>query len=150
GRTPRLRRPNRHNRAVLELFPDTAALEGGELAIGGVRTSALADEYGTPLFVFCEETVRARARAYRRAAGDALVVYGSKAMPSVALARLFHEEGLGIDVSTLGELEFALRAGVPGEAIVVHGNNKSDEELRAAAAAGVRLVVLDALDEVPR
>ncbi len=73
-----------------------------------------------------------------------------KAFPSVALLRLFAEEGLGADVSTLGELTFALRAGVPGERIVVHGNNKSDEELRAAAEAGVGFVVLDALDEVER
>jgi diaminopimelate decarboxylase len=73
-----------------------------------------------------------------------------KAFPSLALLRLFAAEGFGADVSTLGELEYALRAGIPGDRIVVHGNNKSDDELAAAAAAGARLVVLDALDEVER
>jgi diaminopimelate decarboxylase len=135
---------------MLELFPDTVAIEGGELVIGGVATSTLADEYGTPLVVYCEETVRARARAYTQAAPEALVVYGTKAFPNVALMRLCAGEGLGADVSTLGELELALRADVPPERLVVHGNNKTDEELRRAAGAGAGLVVLDALDEIER
>jgi diaminopimelate decarboxylase len=80
---------------------------------------------------------------------EALVVYGTKSFPNVALLRLLAAEGLGADVSTLGELEFALQAAVPGDRIVFHGNNKSDDELRAAAVAGA-LVVLDALDEVAR
>jgi len=117
--------------------------------VGGVRASALADEYGTPLVVYCRDTVLARARAYARVDPEALVVYGTKAFPNVALLRLLAAEGLGADVSTRGELEFALRAGVPGDRIVFHGNNKSDDELRAAAAAGA-LVVLDALDEAAR
>jgi diaminopimelate decarboxylase len=119
------------------------------LAVGGVRASALADEYGTPLVVYCRDTVLARARAYTRVDPEALVVYGTKAFPNVALLRLLAAEGLGADVSTRGELEFALRAGVPGDRIVFHGNNKSDEELGAAATAGA-LVVLDALDEGER
>jgi diaminopimelate decarboxylase len=134
----------------LDLFPDSAAVEDGELALGGVRTSALAEEFGTPLVVYCEETVRARARAYRKAAPDAVTLYGSKAFPNVALIRLLEEEGLGADVSTSGELELALRAGLAGERIVVHGNNKSDEELTRAAATDAWLVVLDAEDEVER
>jgi diaminopimelate decarboxylase len=136
--------------ALLDVFPDTAAIESDGLTIGGVRASSLADEFGTPLVVYCERTLRDAARAYRRASADALVVYGTKAFPNVALLRLFAEEGLGTDVSTLGELVFALRAGVPADRIVVHGNNKSDEELVAAAEAGVALVVLDALEEVER
>ena len=135
---------------LLDLFPDTADVEHGELTLGGVSTAALASKFGTPLVVYCEETVLAAARAYREAAPQALVLYGSKAFPNVALLRLLAAEGLGADVSTLGELEYALRAGVPGERIVVHGNNKSDEELHAAAGAGARFVVLDALDEVQR
>jgi diaminopimelate decarboxylase len=114
-----------------------------------VPASALAAEHGTPLVVYCERTVRARARAYRRVVPDAAVVYGTKAFPNVAIMRLLAEEGIGADVSTLGELSFALRAGLRGERLVFHGNNKSDEELRAAAEAGA-LVVLDALEEVGR
>jgi diaminopimelate decarboxylase len=117
--------------------------------IGGVRTSALAREFGTPLVVYCRDTVLARARAYARVDPDALVVYGTKAFANVAMLRLLAAEGLGADVSTLGELEFALRADIPGDRLVFHGNNKSDEELRAAAGAGA-LVVLDALEEIPR
>jgi diaminopimelate decarboxylase len=135
---------------VLELLPDSAAIEDGELVLGGVQASALADELGTPLVVYCEQTLRARARAYRGAAPAATVLYGSKAFPNLALLALFAEEGLGADVSTLGELELALRAGVPAERIVVHGNNKSDEELRRAAEVDAWLVVLDAEDEVER
>ena len=133
-----------------DLLPESAAVEGGELSLGGVDATALADEHGTPLVVYCEQTLRAQARAYRRAAPDAVVAYGTKAFPNAALLRLFAEEGLGADVSTLGELTLALSAGLAGEKLIVHGNNKSDEELRAAAEADAALVVLDALDEVAR
>ena len=134
---------------MLELFPDTAVVEDGRLAVGGVPASDLAEEHGTPLLVLCEETIRARARAYRAAAPDGLVVYGTKAFPNVAVMKLLAEEGVGADVSSLGELRFAQRAGIGGEALVVHGNNKSDAELAEAGATGA-LVVLDAPDEVDR
>jgi diaminopimelate decarboxylase len=136
--------------ATLELFPDSAKDVDGELTVGGVGTTALAKEFGTPLLVYCEQTIRARARAYRAAAPDALVVYGTKAFPNVALLRLLGEEGLGADVSTLGELRFAQRAGVAGERLVVHGNNKSDEELAAAVNARAAYVVLDSVEELDR
>ena len=135
---------------MLELLPKSATVESGELSLGGVRASALAEEYGTPLVVYCEQTLLACAHAYRSAAPEAFLAYSVKAFPSVAILRLFSDEGFGADVSSLGELGFALRAGIPGENIVVHGNNKSDDELRAAAEAGARFVVLDALDEVER
>jgi diaminopimelate decarboxylase len=135
---------------VLELFPDTVSVQEGELVLGGVRATELAAEHGTPLVVYCEDTIRAQVHAYREAAPDALVVYGTKAFPNVALMRLLAEEGLGADVSTLGELRFAQAAGIPPERIVVHGNNKSDEELTAAAEAGARFLVLDAPEEIGR
>ena len=134
----------------LGLFPETSAIEAGELAVGGVGASALAAEFGTPLVVYCKRTLLSAARAYREAGPEALLLYSVKAFPSVAVLRLLAREGLGADVSTLGELTFAQEAGVPGERIVVHGNNKSDEELAAAADAGARFVVLDAEDEVAR
>ena len=77
-------------------------------------------------------------------------MYGTKAFPNVALMRLLSEEGIGADVSTLGELRYAQAAEIPPERIVVHGNNKSDEELAAAAEAGVWLVVMDEPGEVER
>ena len=131
---------------MLELFPLSARVVDGELTLGGVAASALAAEHGTPLVVYCEETIRTQARAYRAAAPDALVVYGTKAFPSIALLRILAEEGVGADVSTLGELAVAQAAGIAGERILFHGNNKSDDELRGAAEAAAT-VVLDAPDE---
>jgi diaminopimelate decarboxylase len=135
---------------VLELFPDTITVEDNELQIGGLGASALAEEFGTPLVVYCERTLHTCADAYRRSAPDALLAYGVKAFPNIALLRFFAARGLGADVSTLGELAYALAAGIPGERIIVHGNNKSDEELHSAATASALYVVLDALDEVER
>jgi diaminopimelate decarboxylase len=127
---------------VLELFPTSARVADGELSLGGLRASELTEEFGTPLVVYCEQTIREQVRAYREAASSALVVYGTKAFANVALLKLLAEEGVGADVSTLGELAFAQAAGIPGERLVFHGNNKSTEELRAAGKAGA-LVVLD-------
>jgi diaminopimelate decarboxylase len=136
---------------MLELFPDTAEIRDGGLWIGGVSTVELAEEYGTPLVVYCEHTVRAAARAWRRGAGeDAAVVYGTKAFPNAPLMRVLREEGVGADVSTLGELRYAQAAEVPASRLVVHGNNKSDEELHAAAEADAWLVVMDEPGEVER
>ena len=131
---------------MLELLPETASIEKGQLFLGGVAATQLAEEHGTPLLVYCEQTIRSQVRAYREAAPGALVVYGTKAFANVALLRLLAEEGAGADVSTLGELAFAREAGITGERLVFHGNNKSEEELRAAAEAGA-LVVLDAPGE---
>src|SRR5919198_3217622 len=131
------------------LWPDTAAVEDGVLSIGGAAAPALAAEHGTPLVVYCRETIVAQARAFRAIDPDALVAFGVKAFPNVAILRLLHGEGLGADVSTLGELRFALHAGLRGEELLFHGNNKADEELEAAAAAGA-LVVLDSGEEVGR
>src|SRR5689334_7691121 len=136
--------------SMVELFPDTAAIEGGELHVGGLPLAALATEFGTPLVVYDRETIVRAVRAYRRAAPEAFLVYGVKAFPNTAVLRLLESEGVGADVSTLGELELALRAGLSGDMLVVHGNNKSDEELAAAAGADAAFVVVDAPDEVER
>jgi diaminopimelate decarboxylase len=134
---------------LIELLPDTARVEDGELVLGGVRASELAREFGTPVVVYDEATLRGQARAYVEAAPRALIAYGTKAFPSLAILRLLAEEGLGADVSTVGELEFALRAGIAGERLVIHGNNKEDELLRRSAEVGA-LIVLDSLDELER
>ena len=134
---------------MLELFPDSARIEEGEMTVGGLRASALAGRFGTPLVVYCEQTLRARAREIREAVPEALVLFGSKAFPNVAILRLFAEERIGADVSTLGELAFARAAGIEGERLVFHGNAKSDDELRTAAEAGAT-VALDAEDEPGR
>jgi diaminopimelate decarboxylase len=138
------------SRPAFELFPDSASSEDGELSLGGIAVSPLVEEFGTPLVVYCEWTLLANAEAYSSAAPDALLLYSVKAFPSVAILELLGGAGYGADVSTGGELAFALRAGIPGDRIVLHGNNKSDEELAAAAEADVRYVVIDAEDEVAR
>ena len=134
---------------MLELFPDSASIERGKLAVGGVAADELAAEFGTPLVVYCEDTLRSRAREIREAVPDATVLYGSKAFPNVAVLRLFGEEGIGADVASLGELAFARAAGLDGAQIVLHGNAKSDDELRAAAEVGAT-VVLDTQGEAER
>ena len=128
------------------LFPDSAVLDRPRLALGGLDAAALAEEYGTPLVVLCEDTIRATARALREAVGDGRVFFGTKALPNVALLRVLREEGIGADVASAGELAFAAAAGLGGAELVVHGNNKDAAFLAAAARAGAS-VVLDAPDE---
>jgi len=132
--------------AVLRLFPGSARIDGADLVLGGVAAAALAEEFGTPLVVYCEETLRARARALKEAAAGGHVAFGTKAFANVAVLRLLREEGIGADVASVGELAFARAAGFSGEELVVHGNNKDDAFLRDAAREGAT-VVLDAPDE---
>jgi diaminopimelate decarboxylase len=134
---------------MLALFPDSARIEHGRLAIGGLAASELAGQFGTPLVVYCEEMLRRLAGSYRAAAAGGDVLYSVKAFPNVEVVRVLAGEGLGAEVSTLGELAFARRAGIEGAQMVFDGNNKADEELEAAAEAGA-LVVVDALDDVER
>jgi diaminopimelate decarboxylase len=134
----------------ISLLPDTAAIgPDGRLSIGGCDLLELAERFGTPLFVYDEAHLRARCREAVTAFGDG-VAYASKAFLCLAMARLVHEEGMHIDVATGGELHVALVAGVPAERLVLHGNNKSREELRAARVAGVGRIVVDSFDELDR
>jgi diaminopimelate decarboxylase len=131
------------------LLPDTATVAaGGRLAVGGVDLLDLAEEHGTPVFVYDEEHLRARCREAVAAFGDG-VAYGSKAFLCTAMARLVHEEGMYVDVATGGELHVALAAGVPPTRIVLHGNNKSEAELGRAHDLGIKVVV-DSFDEIGR
>ena len=132
------------------LLPDTAEVApDGRLLIGGVDTLELAEEYGTPLFVYDEAHLRERCREAVAAFGDG-VAYATKAFLCKAMARLAHEEGMLLDVATGGELHVALAAGVPGSRCVLHGNNKSTEELRLALDNDVGRIVVDSFDELDR
>ena len=116
------------------LLPDSAEVGAdGWLHIGGCHLGALADEHGTPLFVYDEDHLRARCREAVAAFGDG-VAYATKAFLCRAMAALAHEEGMHLDVATGGELHVARAAGVPAERLVLHGNNKSTDELRRARA----------------
>jgi diaminopimelate decarboxylase len=119
-------------------------------ALLALDLDALAAEHGTPLFVYDEDHLRARAREFRAAFGADGVAYAGKAFLCVAMARLVAEEGLHLDVATGGELHVALTAGFPAERLVFHGNNKSDAEIVAARDAGVGRVVADSFDEIAR
>jgi diaminopimelate decarboxylase len=132
------------------LFPMTSEVDAsGRLRVGGIDVIDLAERFGTPLFVYDEAHLRARCRDAVEAWGDG-VAYATKAFLCVAMARLANEEGMYLDVSTGGELHVALLAGVPAERLVLHGNNKSDEELAAALAVGVGRIVIDSFDEIDR
>jgi diaminopimelate decarboxylase len=128
----------------------TAAVDpSGRLRVGGVDLVDLAEEMGTPLFAYDEAHLRSRCREAVEAWGDG-VHYATKAFLCKAMARLAYEEGMGLDVSTGGELHVALSAAVPAERLVLHGNNKSDQELASGLDAGVGRIVIDSFDEIER
>ncbi len=133
--------PNRN------LAPLTTRLDGEDrLMVGGCRLSDLARIYGTPLYVLDEASLRAACRAYRQALetvypGPSLALYASKANSSLAITALVASEGLGLDAVSAGELLTALQGGMPAERIVLHGNNKSREELELAVARAITVVV---------
>ena len=128
----------------------------GELVIGGCRASALAKEFGTPLFVIDESDFKFRIIGWKNAlnsnfgesAGE--VYYASKSFVSVEVAKWIAEAGIGIDVCTGGELAVALAAKFPANRIEVHGNNKSEEEIRVAIEVGVAKIVVDSMQEIER
>jgi len=132
---------------MIDLFPTSARIESGRLTLGGIPAASLAEQYGTPLVVYCAETLRTRARSLRAAVGpDGHLAYGVKAFSNVALMQLLRNEGVGADVASIGELAFAEAAGFTGAELVVHGNNKDEAFLRRAAEVDAT-VVLDAPDE---
>jgi diaminopimelate decarboxylase len=128
--------------------------ERGHVEVGGCDLVELAAEFGTPAYVYAEDDMRMRARAYldafRARGADFEVIYASKAFPATAAYRLFAEEGLSVDVASGGELFAALRAGCEPSRIYMHGNNKSAAEIRMAAEAGVGHLILDSFDEIER
>ncbi|HHV35748.1 MAG TPA: diaminopimelate decarboxylase, partial [Syntrophomonadaceae bacterium] len=123
----------------------------GHLEIGGCDVVGLADTFGTPLIIIDEALLRENCRRYYQAFtqddGDG-VLYASKAFLATAIARIIHEEGIGLDVVSGGELTIALAAGFPPEKIFFHGNNKSAEELKFALNCGVGRIVIDNLYEL--
>jgi diaminopimelate decarboxylase len=134
----------------LHLLSETAEVDSsGRLSIGGCDVADLADEYGTPLFVYDETHLRNRCREAVAAFPDG-VAYATKAFLCGAMARLAHEEGLYLDVATGGEIHVALASGVPAERLVFHGNNKSANELSMALEAKVGRIVVDSADEMDR
>jgi diaminopimelate decarboxylase len=126
----------------------------GRLEIAGCDVVDLANEHGTPVYIYAEEDMRARAAEYLSAfserTGDFEVIFASKAFPCTAAYALFEREGLSVDVASGGELHMALSAGFDPARIHLHGNNKSEAELRYAFDSGVGHLVLDSFDEIGR
>jgi diaminopimelate decarboxylase len=128
--------------------------ELGHLEVGGCDVVALAEEHGTPAYIYAEDDLRTRARAYREAferrGVDGEVLFASKAFPATAAYKLFAAEGLSVDVASGGELHIALAAGFDPARIHMHGNNKTDEEILIAARARIGHLILDSFDEIER
>src|SRR4051794_5467400 len=133
---------------------DARVTEAGHLEVGGCDVVELAREFGTPAYVYAENDMRARAKeyveAFRSRTGRFEVIYASKAFPATATYELFAEEGLSCDCASGGELFLALKGGFTPDRIYMHGNNKTEAELRFAAESGVGTIVADSFDEIER
>jgi diaminopimelate decarboxylase len=141
--------------AVSHVYPLGSRLnDQHRLEVGGCDVIELAREFGTPAYVYAEDDMRARARAYLEAFRARVerfeVIYASKAFPCTAAYRLFAEEGLSVDVASGGELHLALAGGFEPERIHLHGNNKTPAELDFALRTGVGHIVVDSFDEIER
>ncbi len=137
------------------VFPLGSRLnERGHLEVGGCDAIEIAREFGTPAFVVAEDDLRARARSFLQAGqarhDDFHVAFASKAFPATPVMRVFAEEALWCDVASGGELHLALRAGYTPDKILMHGNAKSEAELRMALRHRVGLIVIDNDTEIDR
>jgi diaminopimelate decarboxylase len=140
---------------VSHVYPLGSRLnEQGRLEIGGCDVIDVAEEFGTPAYVYAEDDIRSRARefmgAFRERTERFEVVYASKAFPCTEAYRILAEEGLSCDVASGGELYLALRGGFAPERIYFHGNNKSVDELEYALEEGVGVIVIDSFQELDR
>ncbi|MBP8918334.1 MAG: diaminopimelate decarboxylase [Micropruina sp.] len=146
-----LRRPEDVNALVDGLWSKhTRRTDSGELEIAGRTVTSIVEEVGSPVYVIDEDDFRGRARQWHDAFGDWQVFYAGKSFLCTTVARWISEEGLGLDVCSGGELAVALRGGVDPERIGMHGNNKSEDELRAALVAGVGRIIVDSSHEITR
>ncbi len=124
-------------------------MSGGRLSIGGCDLVELADSFGTPLFVYDESHIRARCQEAVEVFGEG-VAYAAKALLCRDMAQLVTEEGMHLDVATGGEIYMARDAGVSADRLILHGNNKSECELKMAYDEGVGRIVVDSFDELDR
>ncbi|MGI5283460.1 diaminopimelate decarboxylase [Nonomuraea polychroma] len=138
------------NRIDPAIWPRTSTRTDGALTVGGVDVRDLARDHGTPIYILDEDDVRSRMRDYATAFAGSDVHYAGKAFLCKEIVRWLHDEGLGLDVASGGELAVALSVGFPPERITMHGNNKSVAELARALEAGVGHIVVDSFDEIAR
>ncbi len=154
-----LRAPEDVNALVTALWARSVRRgDAGALTVGGLDVREVASEFGTPAYVLDEDDFRSRAREFKQAFGEGFldlcggadVYYAGKAFLCTAVARWIHEEGLHMDVCSGGELAVAIRAGLPGDRIGFHGNNKSVAEIEAALRHGVGRIIVDSFEEIER
>jgi len=138
----------------LSLLPASATITGDDLLVGGCSLSQVAAEFGTPSFVFDEQALRDRARAFIDGLASrhqrSRVCFATKSFPSSSMISILASEGLGFDVVGEGELRIALAGGADPAKIVMHGNAKSDEDIKAALDAGIGYIVVDGFDDIDR
>src|SRR4030066_1732404 len=137
----------------LSLFPLTKGVDShGHLHIGGYDCVKLAKKFGTPLYVFDETTLRSRCQEFEteftRRYANTLTIYASKAFLNRAIATIFKEEGIGLDVVSGGELSLAQSVDFPKEKAYFPGTNKTADELKIALDWGIGRIVVDNLDEL--
>ncbi len=137
----------------LPIFPVTSGInDSNHLTIGGCDLTSLVEEHGTPLYIFDEESLRGKCREFTREFSDRYpdvqVLYACKAYVNPALARIFNEEGMGLDVVSGGELAVAQAVDYPAAKVYFHGNNKGPEELESSVGWGIGRVVVDNFHEL--
>lgn len=138
----------------LSLFPPTAIIDGPDLRVGGCSLTEISKEFGTPVFVIDEAALRSRAREYvqefKRWHARSRICFAVKSFPSASIIRVLAAEGIGCDVVGAGELRIALAAGADPATIVMHGNAKTDDDIRAAIDARIGYIVVDGFDDIRR
>ena len=146
-----LRVPEDLNELDAELWPrGTRRDEHGRMLVAGVALTDLAQEHATPTYLIDEEDFRSRARDFRTSFPGWGIYYAGKALLTRRVARWAAEEGLNLDVTTMGEMKIALAGGMPAERLGFHGNNKSEEEIDFALDQGVGRIIVDSFDEIAR
>jgi diaminopimelate decarboxylase len=138
----------------LSLLPPSAVIDGADLRIGGCSLTELAAEFGTPSFILDEQALRDRARAFTDGLAArhprSKVCFATKSFPSASMISVLASEGLGLDVVGAGELHIALAGGADPAGIVMHGNAKSDADIRAALDAEIGYIIVDGMDDIER
>ena len=133
----------------LDIFPQNATVDdSGHMTIEGVSITSIASSFGTPVMVYSAQGIVEETKKF--VAVFDRIFFASKAAPIIGIEKIIFEQGAGCDVSTTGELEVALRAGCDPKKIILHGNNKSDEDIRTSLNAGVLRIVIDSLDDCNR
>jgi diaminopimelate decarboxylase len=126
----------------------TQTTSTGDLLVSGVSLTELAARFGTPTYVLDQAEVRRRCKAYHAALPEAEIAFAAKALPCRAVLRWIAEENMSLDVCSAGELAVARSVDFPAQRILMHGNVKTPEDLKAALAYGVGRIVLDSFDEI--